>query len=47
MTGQRIWANLLLDGFYALSLCVGAMFFIATQRVTRATSSFVIAGPIS
>jgi len=36
MTGQRIWANLLLDGFYALSLCVGAMFFIATQRVTSA-----------
>src|SRR5205085_9604449 len=36
MTGQRIWANLLLDGFYALSLCVGAMFFIASQRVTSA-----------
>jgi hypothetical protein len=32
----RIWANLLLDGFYALSLCVAAMFFIATQRATSA-----------
>lgn len=32
----RLWANLLLDGFYALSLCVAAMFFIATQRATSA-----------
>ena len=32
----RIWANLLLDGFYAVSLCVSAMFFIATQRATSA-----------
>ena len=36
MTPERIWANLLLDGFYALSLCVSAMFFIATQRATSA-----------
>jgi heme/copper-type cytochrome/quinol oxidase subunit 4 len=36
MTPDRIWANLLLDGFYALSLCVAAMFFIATQRATSA-----------
>jgi hypothetical protein len=36
MTPERIWPNLLLDGFYALSLCVGAMFFIATQRATSA-----------
>jgi hypothetical protein len=36
MTPERIWPNLLLDGFYALSLCVSAMFFIATQRVTSA-----------
>ena len=36
MTGERIVANLLLDGFYALSLCVSAMFFIATQRATSA-----------
>ena len=32
----RTWANLLLDGFYAVSLCVSAMFFIATQRATSA-----------
>ena len=36
MTPERLWANLLLDGFYALSLCVGAMFFLATQRATSA-----------
>ena len=36
MTPERLWPNLLLDGFYALSLCVGAMFFIATQRATSA-----------
>jgi hypothetical protein len=36
MTPDRIWPNLLLDGFYALSLCVSAMFFIATQRATSA-----------
>jgi hypothetical protein len=33
---ERIWPNLLLDGFYALTLCVSAMFFIATQRATSA-----------
>jgi hypothetical protein len=36
MTASRIWANVLLDGFYAVSLCVSAMFFIATQRATSA-----------
>ena len=36
MTPERLWPNLLLDGFYALSLCVGAMFFLATQRATSA-----------
>ena len=33
---ERIWPNLLLDGFYPLSLGVAAMFFIATQRATSA-----------
>jgi hypothetical protein len=36
MTAERILPNLLLDGFYALTLCVSAMFFIATQRATSA-----------
>jgi hypothetical protein len=36
MTPERIWPNLLLDGFYALTLCVSAMFFIATARATSA-----------
>ena len=33
---DRIFANLLLDGFYAMTLGVSAMFFIATQRATSA-----------
>jgi len=36
MSAERILPNLLLDGFYALTLCVSAMFFIATQRATSA-----------
>ena len=36
MTAERFWPNVLLDGFYALTLCVSAMFFIATQRATSA-----------
>lgn len=36
MTADRIWSNVLLDGFYVISLCVSAMFFIATQRATSA-----------
>jgi hypothetical protein len=36
MTAERFLPNLLLDGFYAVSLCVGAMFFLATQRATSA-----------
>lgn len=32
----RIWANLLLDGFYLLSLAVSAMLFLATQRLSGA-----------
>jgi hypothetical protein len=36
MTPERFWPNVLLDGFYALSVGVAAMFFIATQRVTSA-----------
>ena len=36
MTLDRLWSNLLLDGFYVIALCVGATFFIATQRATSA-----------
>ena len=36
MTPDRFWPNWLLDGFYAVSLCVSAMFFLATQRATSA-----------
>jgi len=32
----RAWPNLLLDGFYAMSLAVSAIFFIASQRLTGA-----------
>src|SRR5258708_9722171 len=33
---ERTWPSLLLDGFYITALCVAAMFFLATQRVTGA-----------
>jgi hypothetical protein len=33
---ERVWPNLLLDGFYVTTLAVSAMFFLATQRVTGA-----------
>jgi hypothetical protein len=33
---ERTWPNLLLDGFYMVSVGVSAMFFLATQRVTGA-----------
>jgi len=36
MTADRFWPNVLLDGFYALTICVSAMFFIGTQRATSA-----------
>lgn len=32
----RTWPNLLLDGFYFLSLAVSALFFLATQRLSGA-----------
>ena len=32
----RVWLNLLVDGFYFLSLGVAAIFFLATQRLTGA-----------
>lgn len=32
----RTWGNLLVDGFYALSLAVSAMFFLASQRLAGA-----------
>jgi hypothetical protein len=33
---ERVWPNLLLNGFYLTMLGVSAMFFLATQRVTGA-----------
>lgn len=33
---ERTWPNLLLDGFYMVSVGVSALFFLATQRVTGA-----------
>lgn len=33
---ERVWPNLLVDGFYVTMLAVSAMFFLATQRVTGA-----------
>jgi hypothetical protein len=38
----RTWMNLLVDGFYVLSLGVSAMFFIATQRLSSARWSAAI-----
>jgi hypothetical protein len=39
---ERAWMNLLVDGFYVLSLGVSAMFFITTQRLSSATWSAAI-----
>jgi hypothetical protein len=33
---ERAWPNLLLDGFYVVSLAVSAMIFFASQRLTNA-----------
>jgi hypothetical protein len=33
---ERTWMNLLVDGFYVLSIGVSAMFFFATQRLSSA-----------
>ena len=33
---ERTWPNLLLDAFYAVSVTLSAIFFIATQRLTNA-----------
>jgi hypothetical protein len=53
---QRTWANLLVDGFYVLSLAVSAMFFIATQRLSgarwsaglrRVPEAFMLALPVA
>lgn len=35
-TPDRTWPNLLLNGFYIMSLSLSAMFFLATQRLTGA-----------
>lgn len=34
--GQRIWANLLVNGFYFMAIALGATFFIAVQFVAEA-----------
>ncbi len=39
---ERTWLNLLVDGFYVLSLGVSAMFFITTQRLSSAKWSAAI-----
>ncbi|HEX4420452.1 MAG TPA: hypothetical protein VH165_21200 [Kofleriaceae bacterium] len=39
---DRTWMNLLVDGFYVLSLGVSAMFFITTQRLSSARWSAAI-----
>ena len=36
VTPERTWLNLLVDGFYVLSLGVSALFFITTQRLSSA-----------
>lgn len=36
MQPERVWPNLLLNGFYVTTLAVSAMFFLASQRVTGA-----------
>lgn len=35
ISAERAWLNLLIDGFYVLSLGVAAIFFIASQRLAR------------
>lgn len=39
---ERAWLNLLVDGFYMLSIGVAAIFFIATQRLSSARWSAAI-----
>ena len=39
---ERTWLNLLVDGFYVLSLGVSAMFFLTTQRLSSAKWSAAI-----
>jgi hypothetical protein len=36
VTPERTWLNLLVDGFYVMSLGVSALFFITTQRLSSA-----------
>ena len=36
---QRFWPNLLVNGFYAASLGVSSVFFLAAQRAKRPTPS--------
>ena len=53
---ERIWPNLLLNGFYVTSLALSAMFFLATQRAAgarwsaslrRIPEAFMLALPIA
>src|SRR5262245_48274134 len=36
ISSERVWLNLLVDGFYTLSIGVSAIFFFATQRLSSA-----------
>jgi hypothetical protein len=36
INSQRVWLNLLIDGFYVLSIGVSAIFFFTTQRLSSA-----------
>jgi len=36
VNSERVWLNLLVDGFYTLSIGVSAIFFITTQRLSSA-----------
>ena len=53
---ERTWPNLLLDGFYVISLGVAAIFFLATQRLAgarwsvglrRIPEAFMLAMPVA
>src|SRR5215510_2492536 len=36
VNSERLWLNLLVDGFYTLSIGVSGIFFFATQRLSSA-----------
>src|SRR4029079_9188693 len=42
INSERVWLNLLVDGFYVLSLGVSGIFFITTQRLSSAKGAAYI-----